>query len=89
MDTLQDNDFKVLIRIDRKLLEKDTKKIAEFPYLTKEQINEALDKLKNLGLIQFDDGTNMWSVTYEGQQLLLGQEQFLNDFIDEYLASLA
>ena len=68
MDALNNDDFKVLAKVDRGLLKNDVTEIKEFPELTQEGINRSLDKLSFRGLIVLDKDT--WTLTYDGQEMV-------------------
>ncbi len=85
MQNLNEDDFRVLIRIETKGLPIDMEKIPEYPNIKKEKIKKSAEALAGLGLIIRDK--DMWTVTYEGEQLLQKQQERIRPLYDEILAS--
>ncbi len=86
MEGLTDNDFRVLVQIDRKEMQKDIPILPNFPKVKEDSIKKSLDKLVAMGFIILDK--DKWVVTYAGEQYMQLNQMAMEKFIDEYDASL-
>ena len=84
MLNLDKNDYKVLVRIERKLLTGDAQIIPEFPELTETTIRKSLDKLVRLGLIILQKGH--WSLTLDAQKLLQKHAQVIEGMFPGFIS---
>ncbi len=83
MEMLKENDFKVLVRIERRMLGNNEKRINEFSELKEKEITESLGRLSLLGLIFEDKG--VWTLTFDGQKMLQKRRPVVEDYYSRFL----
>lgn len=81
IEAMNDDDFRVLVRVSNRSIPDDYNGLDEFPYLNNKAIQKSLQKLTDRGwVLEADD---KYMITYSGLQFLEKQSGPMERFYDE------